>query len=139
RAYPSIRPRPCLVRRRHVLAGVEPVSDERLRGRHPRLRGADRARARERLGAREPVPDRDLPAAARTTGRGGRGLPADRRSVREQPLVGARRRPPARARSHSVARDTMTRVLVTGATGFIGSALVPRLVQAGYVPRLLAR
>ncbi|PYQ40144.1 MAG: hypothetical protein DMF77_19275, partial [Acidobacteria bacterium] len=33
----------------------------------------------------------------------------------------------------------MTRVLVTGATGFIGSALVPRLVQAGYVPRLLAR
>ena len=33
----------------------------------------------------------------------------------------------------------MTRVLVTGGTGFIGSALVPRLVQAGYVPRLFVR
>jgi NADH dehydrogenase len=33
----------------------------------------------------------------------------------------------------------MTRVLVTGGTGFIGAALVPRLVQAGYTPRLLAR
>jgi nucleoside-diphosphate-sugar epimerase len=33
----------------------------------------------------------------------------------------------------------MTRVLVTGGTGFIGSALVPRMVQAGYVPRLLVR
>jgi NADH dehydrogenase len=33
----------------------------------------------------------------------------------------------------------MTRVLLTGGTGFIGTALVPRLVQAGYVPRLLVR
>jgi NADH dehydrogenase len=33
----------------------------------------------------------------------------------------------------------MTRVLVTGGTGFIGSALVPRMVEAGYVPRLLVR
>ena len=33
----------------------------------------------------------------------------------------------------------MSRVLVTGGTGFIGSALVPRMVQAGYVPRLLVR
>jgi len=33
----------------------------------------------------------------------------------------------------------MTRVLITGGTGFIGSALVPRLIQAGYVPRLLVR
>jgi len=33
----------------------------------------------------------------------------------------------------------MTRVLVTGASGFIGSALVPRLVAAGRVPRLLLR
>ena len=33
----------------------------------------------------------------------------------------------------------MTRVLVTGGTGFIGSALVPRMIQAGYAPRLLVR
>ena len=31
------------------------------------------------------------------------------------------------------------KVLVTGANGFIGSALVPRLVTAGHVPRLLVR
>ena len=30
-------------------------------------------------------------------------------------------------------------VLVTGATGFIGSALVPRMVRDGYTPRLLVR
>ena len=30
-------------------------------------------------------------------------------------------------------------VLVTGASGFIGAALVPRLVEAGYTPRLLVR
>ncbi len=33
----------------------------------------------------------------------------------------------------------MARVLVTGASGFIGTALVPKLVAAGHVPRLLVR
>lgn len=33
----------------------------------------------------------------------------------------------------------MSRVLVTGAGGFIGTALTPRLVAAGHVPRLLLR
>lgn len=33
----------------------------------------------------------------------------------------------------------MAKVLVTGASGFIGSALVPRLVAAGHTPRLLVR
>lgn len=33
----------------------------------------------------------------------------------------------------------MARVLVTGASGFIGTALVPRLVAAGHAPRLLLR
>ncbi len=33
----------------------------------------------------------------------------------------------------------MARVLVTGASGFIGTALVPRLLAAGHVPRLLVR
>jgi nucleoside-diphosphate-sugar epimerase len=33
----------------------------------------------------------------------------------------------------------MKRVLVTGGTGFVGSALIPRLVTAGYAPRLLVR
>jgi uncharacterized protein YbjT (DUF2867 family) len=33
----------------------------------------------------------------------------------------------------------VARVLVTGASGFIGAALVPRLVAAGHVPRLFVR
>ena len=33
----------------------------------------------------------------------------------------------------------MARVLVTGGTGFIGSALIPRLVADGHLPRLLVR
>ena len=33
----------------------------------------------------------------------------------------------------------MTEVLVTGATGYIGSHLVPRLLDAGYAVRVLSR
>ena len=33
----------------------------------------------------------------------------------------------------------MSRVVVTGASGFIGTALIPRLVAAGHVPRLIVR
>jgi nucleoside-diphosphate-sugar epimerase len=33
----------------------------------------------------------------------------------------------------------VARVLVTGATGFIGTGLVPRLVAAGHVPRMMVR
>jgi uncharacterized protein YbjT (DUF2867 family) len=33
----------------------------------------------------------------------------------------------------------MTRVLVTGATGYIGGRLVPELLAAGYDVRVLAR
>lgn len=33
----------------------------------------------------------------------------------------------------------MAKVLVTGASGFIGTALVPRLVAAGYTPRVMLR
>src|SRR5438874_12861590 len=33
----------------------------------------------------------------------------------------------------------MARVLVTGASGFIGTALAPRLAAAGHTPRLLFR
>jgi nucleoside-diphosphate-sugar epimerase len=51
--------------------------------------------------------------------------------------VGAHgRRPLARGRR---AARAMKVVLVTGASGFIGCALVPRLVAAGYTPRLLVR
>lgn len=37
------------------------------------------------------------------------------------------------------AERAAARVLVTGGTGFIGSVLVPRLVSAGYAPRLVVR
>ncbi len=33
----------------------------------------------------------------------------------------------------------MSKVVVTGASGFIGTALVPRLLDAGYIPRLFVR
>ena len=33
----------------------------------------------------------------------------------------------------------MTRVLVTGGTGGLGSEVVPRLVQAGYTVRVMSR
>ena len=33
----------------------------------------------------------------------------------------------------------MARVLVTGASGFIGTVLVPRLLAAGHTPRLMTR
>ncbi len=51
----------------------------------------------------------------------------------------ARARPPLFAAVHFIAVLSMKRIFVTGATGYVGGRLVPRLLEAGYRVRCLAR
>src|SRR5690606_17597864 len=85
-----------------------------------------------------------IAARRRGRARGGPGRP-----VRRPEGVDRRRAPLPASRSRSVAASSTRphpggvvsgkRVLVTGATGYIGGRLAPRLLEAGYRVRVLAR
>jgi hypothetical protein len=95
------------------------------------------ARARRACGPGEPVPDRHLPGPARQHGSAAAAFQrtVERYEHNRWSDAAADR---LREIHHARAGTAMTACSSRG-DGFIGSALVPRLVQAGYVPRLLVR